>query len=435
MSGNAYNDVMKKVALETIGCRLNQYETERIAGQLLEYGFERVEFSDPADLYIINTCTVTGRADASCRNIISRAARRSEKPPVVVVGCYVDADPEKVARLNGVDLIVNNSEKEKILDILRHKFPALFDSAERTSYPKVIAEFHQHNRAWIKIGDGCNQRCAYCIIPLVRGELTNRPAEEIIDEINLLYEHGYHEVVLTGVHIGQYRHGEIASPGRLVRHILEKTTIPRIRLSSIEPQEVNDDLIAAMSDGGRRVCRHLHIPLQSGSDRILKMMNRPYDSARYLDIVGYARSRIENIVVGADIIVGFPGETDEDFQRSVETADSGLLDYLHVFSYSDRPNTPASEMPDKINPEVIKERNAVLRDISKKHYTAALKREVGRRAYVISEHRARRGNHYWGITDNYLKVAIPEGLGGGKEILEMAIVGINQSHLVAKMRD
>lgn len=426
---------MKKVALETIGCRLNQYETEKIAAQLVESGFERVEFDSPADLYIINTCTVTGRADASCRNIISRAARQDHNPPVVVVGCYVNADPEKVARLNGVDLIVNNSEKEKIVNILRNNYPNLFSTVKSTAAPKAIAEFHQHNRAWIKIGDGCNQRCAYCIIPLVRGELVNRPAHEIIEEINLLHEHGYNEVVLTGVHIGQYKYEDIDSPGSLVRYILEKTTIPRIRLSSIEPQEVNDDLLAAMSDGGKRVCRHLHIPLQSGSDRILKLMKRPYNSARYLDIVSNARSKIENVVIGADIIVGFPGETDEDFCGSVEAADSGLLDYLHVFSYSDRPNTPASAMPDKINPEVIKERNSILRNISKKHYEAALKREVGRMAYVISEHRARRGNFYWGITDNYLKVALPAGLGGGKEILEMKITGANQSHLSAQLRD
>ncbi|MEW5924332.1 MAG: tRNA (N(6)-L-threonylcarbamoyladenosine(37)-C(2))-methylthiotransferase MtaB [Candidatus Zixiibacteriota bacterium] len=427
--------MMKKVALETIGCRLNQYETEKIAAQLVESGFERVEFDSPADLYIINTCTVTGRADASCRNIISRAARQDHNPPVVVVGCYVDADPEKVARLNGVDLIVNNRGKEKILDILQHNYPDLFSTAKTVTAPRAIAEFHQHNRAWIKIGDGCNQRCAYCIIPLVRGHLTNRPAQEIIDEINLLHQHGYNEIVLTGVHIGQYKYEDIGSPGSLVRYILEKTAVPRIRLSSIEPQEVNEDLVAAMSDGGKRVCRHLHIPLQSGSDRILRLMNRPYNSAKYLKIVENAKSKIENIVIGADIIVGFPDETDDDFRRSVEAAESGLLDYLHVFSYSDRPNTPASAMPDKINPEVIKERNSILRNISKKHYISALKREIGRTAYVISEHRARRGDFYWGITDNYLKVALPVGLGGGKEILKMHITGANQGHLTAQLCD
>ena len=420
---------MKKVALETIGCRLNQYETEKIAARIIECGFERVAFNDKADLYIINTCTVTGRADASCRNIISRAARREDDPAVVVVGCYVEADPEKVGRLNGVDLIVNNREKDDIINILRRSFPSLFDSEIRAAGPDAIAEFHKHNRAWIKIGDGCNQRCTYCIIPLVRGELTNRPSGEIISEINLLHQHGYNEVVLTGVHIGQYKHGDIKSPGGLVRSILKETTISRIRLSSIEPQEVNDDLVAAMNEGGRRVCRHLHIPLQSGSDRILKLMHRPYDSAKYLEIVGNVKQKVEQAVIGADIIVGFPGETDDDFKESIRVADSGLLDYLHVFSYSDRPGTMASEMPDKIKPEIIKERNAVLRKISKKHYAAALRREVGRTAYVISEHRARRGDHYWGITDNYLKAAVPEGYGGGKEILEMQIDDAGDAYL------
>jgi len=426
---------MKKVALETIGCRLNQYETEKIAARIIAQGFERVGFDEDADLYIVNTCTVTGRADASCRNIISRAGRREDNPAVVVVGCYVEADPDKVAHLNGVDLVVNNREKENILDILRQRFPALFDSAENVPTPRAIPEFHQHNRAWIKIGDGCNQRCAYCIIPLVRGELTNRPPGEIIDEIDLLHEHGYHEVVLTGVHIGQYKHDGIESPGGLVRHILRETQIPRIRLSSIEPQEVNDDLVGAMNDGGRRVCRHLHIPLQSGSDRILRIMKRPYDSKRYLDIVANVKNKIDHAVIGADIIVGFPGETDEDFAESIRVADTGLLDYLHVFSYSDRPGTAATEMPDKIGPEVIKERNAILREISKKHYAEALKREIGQTAYLISEHRARRGDHYWGITDNYLKVAIPEGHGGGKEILAMQISGVTESYLNGRVAE
>jgi len=426
---------MKKVALETIGCRLNQYETERIAAQLIECGFERVEFNDSADLYIINTCTVTGRADASCRNIISRAARREGDPKVVVVGCYVQSDPEKIRRLNGVDLVVDNEDKENILDIMKDSFPDLFEAGLDVKQPRAIAEFHQHNRAWIKIGDGCNQRCAYCIIPLVRGELTNRPPDEIVDEINLLHEHGYHEAVLTGIHIGKYKYGEVKSPAELVRYILKETSIPRIRLSSIEPQEVDELLVEAMNEGGRRVCRHLHIPLQSGSDGILKLMRRPYDSDRYLEIVRNVKDNIDHVIVGADIIVGFPGETDDDFGGSINVADSGLLDYLHVFSYSDRRGTVATEMPDKINPEVIKERNAVLRAISKKHYASALKREIGQTAYVISEHRARSGGHFWGITDNYLKVALPEGCGGGKEILEMRIIGATESYLTVRIAD
>jgi len=424
---------MKRVAFETVGCRLNQYETEKIAAQLAECGFDRVEFADEADLYIINTCTVTGRADASCRNIISRAARRNSNPPVVVIGCYVDADREKVARLNGVDLVVNNNEKAGILDLLKNNFPALFENGRTAPQPGAISQFHDHNRAWIKIGDGCNQRCSYCIIPMVRGELHNRPPDEIVAEIDNLAEHGYHEVVLTGIHIGMYRYGDLKSPADLVRYILGHTGVSRIRLSSIEPQEVDPELVQAINDGGSRVCRHLHIPLQSGSDRILRLMRRPYDTTRYLDIVGYVKDHIPGVVIGADIIVGFPGETDDDFAGSVRIADSGLIDYLHVFSYSDRPGTDASAMPDKINPDVIKERNRILREISKKHYKDALKREIGRTAHAISEHKSKSGKHYWGITDNYLKVALPLEQGGGKELLRIKVTGASDRHLTGRI--
>ncbi len=424
---------MKKVAFETVGCRLNQYETEKIATELSGYGFQRVTFDQPADLYIINSCTVTGRADATCRNIISRAARMEGNPSVVVIGCYVDSDPDTISILNGVDLIIDNNNKSKVASILRDRFPALFENKKPVPAVNKISGFYQHNRAWIKIGDGCNQRCAYCIVPLVRGALTNRPVEEIISEINTLAQSGYHEVVLTGVHIGQYSYGNIGSPAGLVQHILEKTSITRLRLSSIEPQEVDADLITVMSKGGERVCRHLHIPLQSGSDRILKIMHRPYTSDKYLEIIKRVKEGIENVVIGADIIVGFPGETDENFQQSVKVAESGLLDYLHVFSYSDRPGTASMEMPDKINPEIIKERNSFLRNISEQIYVRALKREIGNNANIISEHRAKRGEHYWGITDNYLKTAIPENFGGGKEILKIKITGCTDKHLIGEV--
>ncbi len=420
---------MKKVALETIGCRLNQYETERIAARLTEAGFERVEYNQPADLYIINTCTVTGRADASSRNIINRAARRDYDPAVVVVGCYVDSDPEKISHMTGVDLIVSNKEKESIVPILKERFPHLFTNGFKEPALTSIGAFHQHNRAWIKIGDGCNQRCAYCIIPMVRGELANRDPDEIVDEINLLSKNGYNEVVLTGVHIGKYKHGKIKSIASLLDYLLDKSDIFRVRLSSIEPQEVDDDLVKAINMGGERICRHLHIPLQSGSDRILKIMRRPYNMNRYLEIVSKIKESIDGVTVGADIIVGFPGETDDDFAESINAADSGMLDYLHVFSYSDRSGTDASKMPDKIPPHIIKERNAALREIGGKHYAKRLKEEVGKNALVISEHRPEKGKHFWGITDNYLKVKLPVGIGGGKELINIKIISAANSYL------
>ena len=431
MTEEKVKEKAKRFAVETIGCRLNQYETERMANQLTCLGLDRVDYNQEADLYLINTCTVTGRADASCRNIISRAARRKNGAVIVVAGCYVDSEPDKTAQLYGVDLVVKNSDKDNIAKILNKTFPFLIDEETLPAAPQLLPEFHQHSRAWIKISDGCNQRCAYCIIPHVRGKLTNRPAPEIIDEINLLSNNGYHEVVLTGVHIGRYRRDKIKSITELIRCILDNTDISRLRLSSIEPQEVNTELIAVMKEAGQRICRYLHVPLQSGSDRLLKIMRRPYSAANYLNNLRKAREGIDGIVIGADIIVGFPGETENDFNESVKVAQSGFIDYLHVFSYSDRPGTESSKMPDKINSEVIKERNKILRDISDINYRSALKKEVGQTVYAISEFGTdKNGKHYWGITDNYLKIILPDQMGGGREILKLKATAIEDKHLI-----
>jgi threonylcarbamoyladenosine tRNA methylthiotransferase MtaB len=423
---------MKKVALTTIGCRLNQYETERLAHQLTSIGLARVDFESGADLYIINTCTVTGRADASCRRAIARAGKYGEAK-VVVVGCYVTADPDKVAALNGVDLVIGNDDKDRIPELLQQFFPDLFESRPILDDQHFISDFYHHNRAWVKIGDGCNQNCSFCIVPKVRGSLINRLPDEIISEINSLVEAGYEEVVLTGVHIGQYQHDGVKSLGELMGLVLSNTALPRLRLSSIEPQEVNQPLIQAMLAGGIRVCRHLHIPLQSGSDSILKMMRRPYNLEKYLEIVRNIRKSINNIVIGADVIVGFPGESEDDFRQTISVAQSGLIDYLHVFSYSDRDGTDASRLPGKIHNDVIKHRNKILRDISSKCSAEALKREIGQIAYVISEHKADSGEHCWGITDNYLKAAIPKEKGGTRKILRMHVLTAEVDYLIGEV--
>jgi len=374
---------------------------------------------------------------------------------VVVIGCYVESEPEKTAQLNGVDLVINNRDKGNIKKILNKKFPFLFKKETTAATPIAMPEFVKHSRAWIKISDGCNQRCAYCIIPIVRGKLTNRPAPEIIEEIDLLSKNGFHEVVLTGVHIGQYDHDKIKSLAELTRYILKHTDITRLRLSSVEPQEVTADLVAAIKNGGKKICRHLHVPLQSGSDRILKIMHRPYSAKNYLNNLSLARENIDGLIIGADIIVGFPGETNDDFGESVRVAQSRLIDYLHVFSYSDRPGTESSKMPDKIISKVIKERNKILRDISDDNYKSALKKEIGQTVYAISEFETGHtvtaghtvtlsrpgitdqigitGKQYQGITDNYLKIIIPAQLGGGREILKLKVTAVEDSHLIGTL--
>ncbi|SYZ74274.1 putative Threonylcarbamoyladenosine tRNA methylthiotransferase MtaB [Candidatus Zixiibacteriota bacterium] len=422
---------MKRVALETIGCRLNQYETERLAGQLAKLGLTRVDFEDAADLYIVNTCTVTGRADASCRRAIIRAGK-NERAKVVVIGCYVTADPDKVATLNGVDLVINNEEKERTPQLLQQYFPDLFNDPYHSLETPPISDFHRHNRAWVKIGDGCNQNCSYCIVPMVRGGIVNRAPDEIIAEINNLILSGYKEVVLTGVHLGRYSYDKVASLADLVEQILERTSLARLRLSSIEPQEITENLGRTISGAGDRICRHLHIPLQSGSDRILNLMHRPYTVRKYLEAAEEMKRRIPGLIIGADIIVGFPGETDDDFEKSVATASSGLIDYLHVFSYSDRLGTEASRLKEKIHSSIIKKRNEVLHRVSRDIHRRALEREIGHWHGAISEHRAPNDKLSFGITDNFLKIQMPANSNCGKDIIKLQVTGVVDDYMVGR---
>lgn len=415
----------KKVSVQTVGCRLNQYESEQIAAQLYPYGFERVSEGEEADLYIINTCTVTHRADSDCRSLIRKAARLNPNGRIVVTGCYVEHDPQNIAGMEGVDIIVGNADKERLAVILAEKFPSLFDTVLDQSCSATIADFHEHNRAWVKISDGCNQRCSYCIIPSVRGRLKNRPARQIIDDINSLVAHGYKEVVLTGVNVGHYKNQSSELPVKnlagLCRLILRETDLYRLRISSIEPQTVRDDLLAVLRESAGRICRHMHIPLQSGSSRILSLMRRPYDASTYIERIRAVKATDENTVVGADVMVGFPGETDEDFRQSYELAQSGLIDYLHVFSYSPRGETPASRMTNPIKPAEIKRRSGVLNELSGNLRLKAHQRQVGRVLEVISEHTQSRDGFWWGVADNYLRVKFALAVNPGKNIIRVRI--------------
>ncbi len=415
----------KTIAFQTVGCRLNQYETEKMAADLAQFGFERVNAGQPADLYIINTCTVTHRADKDSRYLVRRAKRDNPQSRVVLVGCYVETDREEAARMNGVDVVIGNHEKDQLPRILPSKLPALFDSSQKLSHEdRSLAEFHRRNRAWIKISDGCNQVCSFCLVTIVRGNLRCRPSDEIIYEISELSDHGYNEVVLTGVNIGYFRDKSAEPPIKnftgLCDRILKSTALYRMRLSSIEPQTVTDDLVRLCADHSDRICRHFHLPLQSGSNRILKLMKRPYTREFFLERAAALRKAIPNALIGADIIVGFPGETEEDFADSCSIIESGLVDYLHVFSYSDRPGTAAADMTPKVSPQLIKDRSEILSNLSEKARATAFRRQVGQTLEVISEHKGLPGECY-GISDNYIKVKIPDRMAGQRHIIMIKV--------------
>lgn len=424
---------LKKISVQTIGCRLNQYESEKMAHQFYPYGFERVNGKGKADLYIINTCTVTHRADSDCRQMIRKAVRQNPNSRIIVSGCYVDNDPEKISGMEGVDLIIHNQQKDDIIKIALEKLPALFSSEPDKSCSTLITDFHGHNRAWLKVSDGCNQWCSFCIIPTVRGRLRNRTALEIVEEINMLVESRYKEIVLTGIHLGHYKNRKVEPQMKnlaaLIKFILKETDLYRLRLSSVEPQTFRKDLLEVYADSNGRICRHIHLPLQAGSSRILKLMLRPYDQKTYISRVEAIRKAKPETIIGADVIVGFPGETENDFKSTKNMVESGLLDYLHVFSYSDRPDTPASKLPDKVDPITIKERNAVLSRISADIRLKSNQEQVGQVLEVIGEHKETPDGHYFGYADNFVRVKFNPDETPDKNIIKVKISDANQEHV------
>jgi threonylcarbamoyladenosine tRNA methylthiotransferase MtaB len=434
---------MAKVALETVGCRLNQYETEQLADKLVRMGLHRVRYDQEADLYILNSCTVTGKADADCRALLNRIHRRNRNAIMVLTGCYAASEKQKVIAATGVDLVIGNDDKERLPQIIKELYPNLFDLTSETagSYEPATPlpimaheadhdgddDYPRRNRALIKIGDGCDQACTYCIVPRVRGRLTSLPVQQIIEDVNRLVGDGYHEVVLTAVHIGGYQYEGVELAG-LIHQILDRTPISRLRLSSLEPNELDDPLLDLVAHHWR-VCRHLHLPLQSGSDRILRLMKRPYSHNDYLGVLNRVKQANPDITIGCDLIVGFPGENDDDFAASLEILQSGAIDYQHTFSYSDRPGTPASKFPGKVPPQIVKERNRVVRETGRISRRRQMATQVGKVLGTISENKIEKEDYFWGITDNYLKVKIPAVAGGKKEIIPVKISRVTGDHM------
>jgi len=423
-----------RISFKTVGCRLNQYETEKMAADLDPFGFQRVKPGEAADLYIINTCTVTHKAERDCRNLVRKARRDNPDARIVMVGCYVEKEGERLLESDDVDVILYNKEKDSIADILRERLPQYFKDLPQSAVPQhhvdVIERFHQRNRAWIKISDGCNQTCSFCLVTTVRGELINRPSEEILDEVRRLVDHGYREIVLTGVNAGYYRdltaEPKVGSTAALCGSIIERTTLRRLRLSSLEPQTVTDELIATVAGSNGRLCRYFHIPMQSGSSRILRLMRRPYDRDGFIERVAAIRTALPEVVIGADVIVGFPGETDRDFEDTAEIATSGLIDYLHVFSYSDRPGTTAFDMPDKAPLETIRARHGRLIEISRRRWQLAHQRQVGSVLEVIAEHKRDADGVHWAVADNYIRVRLPGRIDSRKEIVKVRITAAHE---------
>jgi threonylcarbamoyladenosine tRNA methylthiotransferase MtaB len=404
-----------KIAVATLGCKVNQYESAAMMEAL--NGFTVVPFEAVADCYLINTCTVTGKTDYQSRQLIRRALRNNPEATVVVTGCYAQRAPEEIARIPGVTLVAGNEEKADIGRILKNlprTQPRILveDIRNRKRISNLAAtSFAGHTRAFLKIQDGCNAHCSYCIVPLTRGPARSLPMTEVLSQIEQLSGKGYREVVLTGIHLGEY--GRDLDPSTslagLVARILAAGKIERLRLSSIEPGEVSDELLDIFRQSPI-LCRHLHIPLQSGDDRILKAMGRDYDTAFYRNLLDRIVSVIPDIAVGIDVMAGFPGEDEEAFANTGQFVASLPAAYFHVFPYSKRPGTKASAMAAQVGESDKKERAEILRGIGKDKKKAFMEKLIGKRLAVLIENGKNvNSGQVKGLSEHYMPVIITNG--------------------------
>ncbi len=379
-----------KVAVLTLGCKTNQAESEKIISAVLGGGHSLVSLKDSPDLCIINTCTVTAKTDCQARQLVRRALKTGAE--IVVTGCYSELRGREVKALSPRLKIIPNNEKSRIVSMLgaQSETPPLTPGRGRA-------------RPLVKIQDGCNYSCSYCAIPMARGRSRSRSMEEITAEVRSLEEAGFGEIVLTGIHIGHYGHDlePKATLSILVENILKKTYKCRLRLSSVEANEIDVRLLELLGD--RRLCPHLHIPLQSGDDTILRSMNRPYSRRYYIDRVREVHDLFPGLAIGTDIIVGFPGEGESEFENTVRLVEELPFAYLHVFPYSDRPGTASESMAGHVHPGVRKRRAAVLRRIGEEKRDAYRRSQAGRTLEVVCEGRAGNGL-YKGKSDNYINV-------------------------------
>ncbi len=423
-----------KVSIQTLGCKVNQSESASIEGELLKNNYEIVTSVDNADICIINTCTVTAKSDYQSRQLIRKSARSGAK--VIVTGCYAQLRPDDLADIEGVSKVIGNSDKQEIADSIAD----LNGNGEKTTLKVTgpglpLAKQYYHStrsRAFLKIQDGCNRSCTYCSVRLARGKSRSLSIDDILSSASDMEMAGYREIVLTGVHIGSY--GLDLRPARSLTGIVNKLSrlFPevRFRLSSLAPGEINPALLALLERDN--ICSHLHIPMQSGSDNILKAMNRGYDTSTYQQVINRIIKKYPDISIGTDIIVGFPGETDEDFMNTMKFVDIMPFSYLHVFPYSRRPDTQAFSMEKQVNADIKKERVKMLIESGKiKKYTY-LERHLESTLNVIVETKSRSHGFYSAISDNYIKLLVSGDRIMTGNRLDVRVISSTGSYLTAQ---
>ena len=434
---------MAKIAFYTLGCKVNQADTASMENLFLRSGHQLVSFDGEADVYIINTCVVTNTGQRKSRQTIHRAIRKNPNALIVVTGCYPQTAAEEVKTIAGVDMIIGNQDRAQIVQLveerLAHRQTDTLDAVHKltasTAFEEMSAgDITDKTRAFLKIQEGCNQFCTYCIIPYARGPLRSRSLESIRTETQRLISAGFKEIVLIGIHLGCYGKENTDGPTLYdaVKTVLDVPGVQRLRLGSLESVEVEPRLLTLMQEDAR-FCRHLHLPLQSGCDKTLQAMHRPYTTAKFKTLLADIKTKVPNIAITTDVIVGFPGETEADFETTCKFAESCGFSKMHIFPFSARKGTPAEKFAGAVTEAVKKERADILGRIDETIHKAFLQAMVGQTAEVLFEQPA--GEDYFeGLTGNYQRVFVKSGgrnLGG--EILPVKITAFDGEKLLGEI--
>lgn len=430
---------MKKVASHALGCKVNQYESEAIAELFAQKGYEIVDIDEWADIYIINTCTVTNFGDKKSRQLIRKVKRQNPEAVVAAIGCYAQTAPDEIKNIEGVNLIIGTKARKDIVDLVESYVPEMGVvstvgqiAKEREFEHLTISKLADRTRAYLKIQDGCSQFCSYCIIPYARGPIRSRDPEDIMDEVKVLAENGFKEIILTGIHVASY--GKDLKGVTLldvIKRVQEQEGIERIRFSSVEPNIVTEEFASELSKLDK-VCDHFHLSLQSGCDRTLKRMNRKYDAAGYERAVEILRKYFPNVAITTDIIAGFPDETDEDFEKSLEFAKKIGFAKIHAFPYSPKRGTPAAVMPNQILNAVKNERTSRLIEASDRMADEFIKSFEGRVMPVLYE-REIEHNIYEGYTTNYIRVLSESSENIKNKIIDTEIVSSEDEKAIGRI--
>ena len=425
----------KRVAFYTLGCKVNQYESESIKNQLLQKGYEEVDFESIADIYIVNSCTVTSIADRKTRNMLRRAKKQNPSGKVIVTGCYAETNRKDLLEMEEIDFVIGNKDKSAVAKFVQEihtqerveKKESIYQEKEYQEYE--FATFREMTRAYVKIQDGCNEFCSYCKIPFARGKSRSRKQEKVLEEIDKLLLEGFQEIILIGINLGDYGkdlEGDISFE-TLVQEILKRDLLKRVRIGSVYPDRITNSFISLFENP--KMMPHLHISLQSCDDTVLKNMKRKYGRELILSSLSSLRKEVPSMEYTADIIVGFPGETEEMFQNTYASLEEIGFSHLHIFPYSDREGTLASRMKNKLSPEIKKERVTILENLQKKVEEDRRKAYLGKTIEVLIEEE--KDGYWWGYSPNYLRVKIKGDNISVNSVIQVEIEKVEKGVLVA----